>query len=319
VLGCFVGVGALGCAEARARPEPVSSAPSGHAAPPAPARPRAAAAAISVAPPEERTFSGSRLLLGEIPVKVAPSLAATPLPPPERVSVRLLADDPAVLAKSELCRRVTRGPPRVAEGLVATLAMPSSQDAPRKEHLAASFLVDYEEPAVAKVVGELAPTASPDDAVLLVARHIERKDFTRGFDIASRVAETRRGDCTEHAVLLAAVLRAHKIPARVVLGLVVLTEDGRWLSFGHAWVEYHRGAQWQVADAALDTRASPSSASTRFPRVAGYLPLDVIREEGPGFARSMIDTSLPHVRRIELGLVATPVPRARNGTWALYG
>lgn len=47
----------------------------------------------------------------------------------------------------------------------------------------------------------------------LVFDHIETKDLTTAFASASEVARTRAGDCTEHAVLLAALLRARSIPA----------------------------------------------------------------------------------------------------------
>lgn len=54
----------------------------------------------------------------------------------------------------------------------------------------------------------------------LVYDHILQKDLTTAFASASEVARTRAGDCTEHAVLLAALLRARAIPARVCHGLV---------------------------------------------------------------------------------------------------
>ena len=61
---------------------------------------------------------------------------------------------------------------------------------------------------------------------------------------ATEVLRTRRGDCNEHAVLVAALARAVGIPARVVAGLV-LTEGGlAW----HAWNELWVGG-WVSADA----------------------------------------------------------------------
>lgn len=54
----------------------------------------------------------------------------------------------------------------------------------------------------------------------LVYDHILTKDLTTAFGSASEVARTREGDCTEHAVLLAALLRTRDIPARVCHGLV---------------------------------------------------------------------------------------------------
>ena len=61
---------------------------------------------------------------------------------------------------------------------------------------------------------------------------------------AVEVAETRSGDCTEHSVLLAALLRSAGIPSRVVAGLVGY---GKSL-VGHMWTEVHI-EEWVPLDA----------------------------------------------------------------------
>ena len=53
-----------------------------------------------------------------------------------------------------------------------------------------------------------------------VDRHILSKSLSSGMDTASEVLRSRSGDCTEHAVLLAAALRCDGIPSRVAIGLV---------------------------------------------------------------------------------------------------
>lgn len=53
-----------------------------------------------------------------------------------------------------------------------------------------------------------------------VSRDIASKDFRTGFVSAAEVARERRGDCTEHAVLAAALARAVGLPSRVGLGVV---------------------------------------------------------------------------------------------------
>src|SRR5262245_5817487 len=65
---------------------------------------------------------------------------------------------------------------------------------------------------------------------------------------AREVLRTRRGDCNEHAVLLAALARAAGVPARVVAGLVD-TGDG-FLAW-HAWNELWLG-EWVSADAVFE-------------------------------------------------------------------
>jgi hypothetical protein len=68
---------------------------------------------------------------------------------------------------------------------------------------------------------------------------ISKKDMSVGFATASEVARTKVGDCTEHAVLLAALLRAAEIPSRVVSGLVYVDEfAGQKGIFGyHMWTQ----------------------------------------------------------------------------------
>jgi hypothetical protein len=66
-----------------------------------------------------------------------------------------------------------------------------------------------------------------------------------GFASALESFDTREGDCTEHAVLLAALCRAAGIPARVVMGLEYVM--GVW--GGHAWNEVWIAGTWYPLDA----------------------------------------------------------------------
>lgn len=74
-----------------------------------------------------------------------------------------------------------------------------------------------------------------DALVDFVYRHVEEKGLDRGYAPAPLTLESGRGDCTEHSVLLSALLRASGIPTRLVDG-VVLT-GGR--AGYHEWVEVH--------------------------------------------------------------------------------
>jgi hypothetical protein len=81
-----------------------------------------------------------------------------------------------------------------------------------------------------------------------VSRYIDNKNLSVGYASALEVAKSRQGDCTEHAVLTAALARAAGIPARVVMGIVHV-ENG--LFMGHAWTEAYIGNKWIGLDAAL--------------------------------------------------------------------
>ena len=91
----------------------------------------------------------------------------------------------------------------------------------------------------------------------LVARQLVRKDLATAFGSASEAARERGGDCTEHAVLLAALLRAEGIPARVASGLVYVPEfGGRGAGWGwHLWTQALVGSDgariWKDYDATL--------------------------------------------------------------------
>jgi transglutaminase-like putative cysteine protease len=83
-----------------------------------------------------------------------------------------------------------------------------------------------------------------------VIQNIRDKDFGVGFAAASEVARNLRGDCSEHAVLMAAMCRASGIPARVVVGLVYVE---RHQGFGyHMWDEVYINQRWVAIDPSWD-------------------------------------------------------------------
>jgi hypothetical protein len=74
-------------------------------------------------------------------------------------------------------------------------------------------------------------------------------DFTRVFSSAGEVARSLQGDCTEYAVLLAALLRSRGIPTRVAFGLVYVSDQQGFLY--HMWDEAWIGDRWIPLDATL--------------------------------------------------------------------
>jgi hypothetical protein len=75
-----------------------------------------------------------------------------------------------------------------------------------------------------------------------------------GYADAVQALRTGRGDCTEFAVLLAALARAQGIPSRVAVGMAYSSQfAGRRETFNpHAWVQVYDGHRWVSYDAALD-------------------------------------------------------------------
>lgn len=84
-------------------------------------------------------------------------------------------------------------------------------------------------------------------------KYIHRKNFSVGFATAGETARGREGDCTEHAVFLAALGRSMGIPTRVASGLVFMNEfQGKNNVMGfHMWTEFHIKGQWRSLDSAL--------------------------------------------------------------------
>lgn len=72
-----------------------------------------------------------------------------------------------------------------------------------------------------------------------VYAHIDQKNLGVGLATASEVIRTRAGDCTEHAMLLAAALRAAGIPARVATGLIYADQfaGGKEIFGYHMWAQ----------------------------------------------------------------------------------
>jgi hypothetical protein len=86
-----------------------------------------------------------------------------------------------------------------------------------------------------------------------VRGYIRNKSLGVGYASALEVVKKPEGDCTEHAVLLAALGRSLGIATRVVDGLAYAPEfAGKDRVFvPHAWVQAWVGERWQSFDAAL--------------------------------------------------------------------
>jgi hypothetical protein len=86
-----------------------------------------------------------------------------------------------------------------------------------------------------------------------VGRYISDKNLSVGYATALEVAKSKQGDCSEHAVLAAAMCRAVGIPAQVVTGLTHVRKlgDRTDVFVPHAWFRAYIGGRWIDYDAAL--------------------------------------------------------------------
>ena len=176
---------------------------------------------------------------------------------------------------------------------------PTFRDPPGAQQLQSTWVVDYDEAAIRHLVQQLAArygaTPTPAELERFVFEHVHNKSYSRSFDLASRVAATGEGDCTEHAVLLAALARATGHAARVVVGNLILERDDGLFAFGHAWTEIHDGEAWQIHDGTL-----PEDVPAY--RQARYIPLGRLTDEGPAYFLSLVTAmSAMPVRISEVG------------------
>ena len=152
----------------------------------------------------------------------------------------------------------------------ATWQLPHEDTSELHPYLQASSYLEVDSP----IVQSLARQAVGDEKNPVLAAHkierfvrayITKKDLNVGFGSAEETAKSREGDCTEHAVLCAALGRAVGLPTRCVVGFgyvppgyeipaITNATDDRTGIFGfHMWAEaWIADGEWVPMDAALD-------------------------------------------------------------------
>ncbi len=241
------------------------------------------------------------------------ALAQSPLNPPELLASTLVPlGQPIAEARSlrravfELrfknpvaAKHIHRGGPQRVEHVDDTVRVTvdldqpvaATDDPPDEAHRATSGMLNHEDPEISALAAKAlfeAPKSDAERAEALrrfVRSFVTRKDLSVGFATASEVARTRQGDCSEHAVLLAALLRAAKIPSRTVSGLVYVEE---FLDQDHA-LGYHMWTQawitdqkdqgrWVDLDATLDVAFDATHIALHVSAMEGWtlLPNDMI-------------------------------------------
>ena len=123
---------------------------------------------------------------------------------------------------------------------------------PSSDYLKATLFLDFEDSEVQALNREVPHDDSPRKTAIALEKLVKQRlkgNYSTAMATASEVARSKEGDCTEHAVLLAALLRARKIPSRVVAGLVYSEKESAF--GGHMWTEAWLGGQWIPLDATI--------------------------------------------------------------------
>ena len=164
-------------------------------------------------------------------------------------------------------------------------------DGPREDYLEANMVLNIDDPELIKLAKraggkELPPYQLAKHLQEFVSEYISDASLDVGFATASEVCRTRKGDCSEHGVLLAALGRLHKIPTRVVAGLVYVPRfEGKTNVLGyHMWTQFYIDGVWYDFDAAV---AEPQCSPTRIAFATSSLKY-----------AGLADLSLPLISRI---------------------
>lgn len=125
---------------------------------------------------------------------------------------------------------------------------------PGKEYTEPSSFIDSNDPEINKIAAKaVGGEKSAYKKALLLEKWVhDNMTFSAdtGFPPASQIARGLKGDCRQHAMLLAALLRAAGVPSRTALGLVYFRDKGRSPVFAfHMWTEAYIGGKWLSLDA----------------------------------------------------------------------
>ena len=155
----------------------------------------------------------------------------------------------ATVEQGSISELIHQGPNQTVQVLnqrtarITTLAQADASfvgQLPTSADLAASSLIQTDDAMIQQQAQQLetAATEGREIAVALerwVHEAVVGKNYAQGFASAAEVLREREGDCTEHAVLLAALARARGLPARLVTGLIYVPTRKAFVF--HMWNE----------------------------------------------------------------------------------
>jgi hypothetical protein len=197
----------------------------------------------------------------QIDLAVNTLVASTAIPNAHRTQkavyrIKMRGEDPTPFFPSYPYQKVIRSGADQCEITVRAVPVAPTNRNVRvdRQFLAPSRYIQTNDSAVMMHVDSAARTiVEPAKIAIAMEKYVnqklQRKDFSTALASAGEVARSLQGDCTEHAVLLAAMLRARGIPSRIAVGLVYIEPLAAF--GGHMWTEALLGDRWVPLDATL--------------------------------------------------------------------
>jgi hypothetical protein len=246
-----------------------------------------------------------RAAMIDSPRPMTPNLRAAPV----RYTVLVRGDHPNPFIQTDE-QRVTS----IGDGLyqldVGFSQPRSDEQNPLPEDTAPNPWVQSDSPEVVTMAHSIVGDATSDLQRMRRLRsylsdYIAEKGLDVGYASALETIHTRRGDCSEHAVLLTALARSLGIPARMVTGVVYVERFGgaSRVFIPHAWTQAWIDNRWISFD----------SAQRRFD--ATHIALGVGNGEPWRFFSSMNVLDNIRIQRAipASGLMDMPAPSAAGG------
>lgn len=182
---------------------------------------------------------------------------------------------------------------------------PASAEPPAAVYRSASTYLDYQTPELEALIARATAGLDHDASSAtraetlrrFVGGYLENKDLDSLLATASEAADSHSGDCTEHSVLLAALLRGEGIASRVAAGLIYVEDfaghkdrfayhmwtqaylDGRWIDLDATTKEPFDAAHIALATSALgDDQAALVDLAAILPLI-GSVRIEVVEAE----------------------------------------
>ena len=162
------------------------------------------------------------------------------------VPIDVLADSPALTSTSASTSTSTS----TRDTAPATFTSP-----PTPSDLAPTLL----QPSTAAIRALVSPYATPATLALLTHDLLTSKTTAAPPLTATEALALRAGDCHAHANLLGALLRAARIPTRLVTGWILADDGWRLHRWNLAWIQ----GRWTALDATGSDGGDPSAPADR--------------------------------------------------------
>jgi hypothetical protein len=124
------------------------------------------------------------------------------------------------------------------------------------EFLKSNYFINCDDDKVRELAreavgGEKDPWRKSQKIERWVRDNMKIQNYSEAMATADHVARSLEGDCTEYAMLAAAMCRAVEVPSRTAVGLVYAVIDRRPTLAYHMWTEVWVNGQWLALDATL--------------------------------------------------------------------